>query len=157
MAEKKTTAKKSVQKEKSGGVAAKKKTVKPEKYSRALGRRKSATAVAKLYQNKKEIIFNGKNIADYFPVLEFQQIVQEPLKVADQLGKVGLEITSKGGGMRGQAEAARLAISRALIKSNQDLKKVLKARGLLTRDSRVKERKKPGLKKARRAPQWRKR
>jgi len=86
-----------------------------------------------------------------------QKIVQEPLKVADLLGKFGVEITSRGGGVRGQAEASRLAIARAIIKENQELKKIFKLSGLLTRDAREKERKKFGLKKARRAPQWRKR
>lgn len=133
------------------------KTVKPEKYFRGLGRRKSATAIAKLYQGGGEIVFNGRSLADYFTVLEFQQIVQESLKAVDQLGRLRVEISSKGGGMRGQAEAARLAIARALVKLNNDFKNPLRALGLLTRDARVKERKKPGLKKARRAPQWRKR
>jgi small subunit ribosomal protein S9 len=130
---------------------------KAEKYIRALGRRKEATAITKLWQSKKGIVINGRNLSDYFTLLELQKIVEEPLKITDLLGKVGIEITAKGGGTRGQAEACRLAIARALVKNNSDLKKGLKIRGLLTRDSRVKERKKFGLKKARRAPQWRKR
>lgn len=137
--------------------ATKKKTSKAENYLWAIGRRKTARAIVRLYPGKKEMSFNQKTLADYFPVLEFQQLVQEPLKLTDQLGKVGLEVILKGGGMRGQAEAARLAIARALVKLNQEFKKTLRARGLLTRDARVKERKKPGLKKARRAPQWGKR
>src|SRR3990170_3977714 len=74
-----------------------------DRYLRALGRRKRATAVAKLYRSKKEILINGKTLNDYFPILEMQKIVQEPLKVADLLGKFGVEITSRGGGVRGQA------------------------------------------------------
>lgn len=132
-------------------------TTKGKEYERALGRRKTATAVAKLFKSKKEIKINGLTLNDYFPRYDFQKIVQEPLKVADLLGKVGIEITTKGGGKRGQAEASRLAIARVLLKEKSELRTPLKLKGLFSRDARQKERKKFGLKKARRAPQWQKR
>lgn len=134
-----------------------KKVVSEGRYVRSLGRRKRATAIAKLSASQKGIKINGKDLNGYFTLLEMQKSVQEPLRVADLVGKVGVEITVKGGGIRGQAEAARLAIARAIIKENPDLKRALKIRGLLTRDSREKERKKFGLKKARKAFQWSKR
>ena len=134
-----------------------KKAVSEGRYVRSLGRRKRATAIAKLSMSGKSIKINGKDLNNYFPLLEMQKSVQEPLRVADLVGKVGVEIAVKGGGVRGQAEAAMLAIARTIIKENPDLKKALKIRGLLTRDPREKERKKFGLKKARKAFQWSKR
>ncbi len=134
-----------------------KKIISELKYVRSLGRRKRATAIAKLSASQKGIKINGKDLNGYFTLLEMQKSVQEPLRVADLIGKVGVEITARGGGVRGQAEAARLAVARAIIKENPDLKRTLKVRGLLTRDSRQKERKKFGLKKARKAFQWSKR
>ena len=127
------------------------------KYTRSLGRRKRATAIAKLFASQKGIKINGKDLNSYFTLLEMQKSVQEPLRVADLVGKVGIEITGKGGGIRGQAEAARLAVARAIIKESSGLKRALKIRGLLTRDPREKERKKFGLKRARKAFQWSKR
>ncbi|OGY38832.1 MAG: 30S ribosomal protein S9, partial [Candidatus Brennerbacteria bacterium RIFOXYB1_FULL_41_13] len=106
-----------------------KKTVSDERYTRSLGRRKEATAIAKIFVSKKEIKVNGKTLNDYFKVLEMQKIVQDALKVSDLIGKVGVEITTRGGGMRGQAEAARLAIARALVKQNQEYKRTLKLKG----------------------------
>lgn len=131
-----------------------------ERYIRAVGRRKTATAVVKIYPKKeKEIIVNDKKLEEYFPYFEYQQIVKAPLEVVDtplkEKGKI--VIIARGGGKKAQSEAARLAISRALVKMNEEYKKVLRAHGFLTRDPRMKERKKFGLKKARRAPQWQKR
>jgi len=134
-----------------------KKIVPEARYVRSLGRRKRATAIAKLFASGKGIKINGKDLNNYFTLLEMQKSVQEPLRVADLVGKVGVEITVKGGGVRGQAEAARLAVARAIIKESSGLKRALKIRGLLTRDPREKERKKFGLKKARKAFQWSKR
>ena len=128
-----------------------------EKYFRALGRRKEAVAIVKLYPHKGSIIINQKPVADFFKVLEFQKIIEEPLKAIDSIGKFEIEVKVSGGGIRGQAEATKLAISRALVKFNPEFKSFLKKEKLLTRDSRAKERKKFGLKKARRAPQWSKR
>ena len=128
-----------------------------EKYFRALGRRKEAIAIAKLYPHKGSITINQKPVAEFFKVLEFQKIVEEPLKTVDSIGKFEIDIKVKGGGIRGQAEAIKLAIARALVKFNPEYKSFLKKEKLLTRDARVKERKKFGLKKARRAPQWSKR
>ena len=139
-------------------VQAKETKAKPvAEYFRALGRRKSATAVAKIFKVKGGISFNGKSLADYFKVKEFQKTVEEPIKFLKLAGLIKVDLISKGGGMRGQADAARLAISRALLKMDEQYRNVLRGQGLLTRDAREKERKKPGLKRARRAHQWRKR
>ena len=126
-------------------------------YFRGLGRRKSATAIAKIYKTKGAVSINGKSLADYFKVKEFQKIVEEPLRFMKLAGLIKVDLTAKGGGMRGQAEAARLAVSRALVKMDEQARSLLRGQGLLTRDAREKERKKPGLKRARRAHQWRKR
>lgn len=127
-------------------------------YLYAVGRRKEAIATVKLYKNGKgKINVNGKLHTEYFPSDELEQIVSSPLKSVGQADKVDIEAKSFGGGLRGQAEAVRLGISRALVQLNINFKKNLRKAGFLTRDPRVKERKKPGLKRARRAPQWQKR
>jgi len=127
-------------------------------YLYAIGRRKEAIATVKLHKNGKgKITVNGKLYSEYFPTDEMEQIVSGPLKSVGQADKVDVEARSFGGGLRGQAEAVRLGISRALVQLNVNFKKNLRKAGYLTRDPRVKERKKPGLKKARRAPQWQKR
>ncbi len=134
-------------------VAAKKRT-----YLFAVGRRKSGIAQVKIYKNGKGVItVNGKDYRQYFPFFEFQEIINAPLRSVGQSDKLDVEVKINGGGKRGQAEAIRLGISRALIKLNQNFKKNLRRAGFLTRDARVKERKKYGLKRARRAPQWQKR
>lgn len=128
------------------------------KYFYAVGRRKSATATVRLYpKGKGNVVINDKDWKDYFPVAWDQTLVEKPLVVVSVNGKVDATIRVQGGGVRGQIDAIRLGFARALIKWQEDLKPVLKKQGLLTRDSRVKERKKPGLKRARRAPQWQKR
>lgn len=127
-------------------------------YLYALGRRKEAIATVRLYKNGKgKITVNGKLYTEYFPTGDMEQIVSGPLKSVGQADKVDIEAKSFGGGLRGQAEAVRLGISRALVLLNINFKKNLRKAGYLTRDPRVKERKKPGLKRARRAPQWQKR
>jgi len=127
------------------------------KYSFAVGRRKSSIARVKLFvKGKGDITINGKKSQEYLPDYILQEIINAPLKLVN-LAKADVIVVVTGGGKRGQAEAIRLAISRALIKSDKDLRKTLKVAGFLHRDPRIKERKKPGLKRARRAPQWQKR
>ncbi len=127
-------------------------------YLYAIGRRKQAIAAVKLYKNGQgKMSVNGKLYSEYFSTDELEQIVSSPLKSVGQVDKVDIEANVSGGGLRGQAEAVRLGISRALVQLNVNFKKNLRKAGFLTRDPRVKERKKPGLKKARRAPQWQKR
>lgn len=130
---------------------------KPRRYYEAVGRRKSAIARIRLFTKGSEIIINGKPLEDYFSTHELRQIVEAPFRKMKNLGKFRTEIKVVGGGLRGQAEAIKHGISRALIKFNPDFRKRLKKAGYLTRDARVKERRKYGLKKARRAPQWQKR
>lgn len=131
--------------------------VKPERYFEAVGRRKTAIARVRLYTKKIGLEVNEQDFQKYFPILRLQKKLTAPLekmKIADKLGAV---IRVKGGGFNAQAEAISLGIARALVKFNPDFKKRLRRFGYLTRDSRVVERKKYGLKKARRAPQWKKR
>ncbi len=127
-------------------------------YIFAVGRRKEA--VARVRWNPKEgakITVNGRTMADYFPTFELQHIVMQALVATqnDKQGSVSAKVA--GGGINGQAESVRLGISRALVKIDPDLRLVLKRAGFLRRDPRAKERKKYGLKRARRAPQWQKR
>jgi len=167
---KKTTAKKTTVKKSAAKPAAKavkelkeKKVVKSTKpsgknYLQTIGRRKRSIAQVRLYKSGKgEIIVNEKPYIEYFPILDLQKTVKEPLVAAGQTDKVDLSVKVQGGGTRGQAEATRLGIARALIELNPTVKGNLKKNGFLTRDPRKKERKKPGLKGARRAPQWSKR
>lgn len=127
-------------------------------YVFAVGRRKTAVARIKLFpEGKGEITVNQKQMDQYFPTLALQIVITSPLAVAGLEKKVNVTALASGGGKAAQADAMRLAISRALVKENADRKGVLKKHGLLTRDARKKERKKPGLKRARRAPQWQKR
>ncbi len=128
-------------------------------YYEAVGRRKSATARVRLYPagETAEIIVNGKPLDDYFPRLQDRLRLTEPLRLVEMEGKFNVSVLAKGGGISGQADAVRLGIARALIVADPTLRPVLKKAGLLTRDARVKERKKPGLKRARKAPQYTKR
>ncbi|MDD5043293.1 MAG: 30S ribosomal protein S9 [Patescibacteria group bacterium] len=129
------------------------------KYFYGVGRRKSATARVRLYEKGKgEIKINGKDYTQHFPRVEQQRNVLAPLKLVGLDKKVDVSVIINGGGVHGQSEAVRHGISRALIALKpEEFKAVLRAEGFLTRDPRVKERKKPGLKRARRAPQWAKR
>lgn len=127
------------------------------KYIEATGRRKSSYAIVRLYKKGSGgIAVNDKKLSEYFAA-DKVAIVKGPLKLTGNLKEVDLSIKVKGGGSNGQAEAIRHGISRALLKTDENLRGALKAVDLLTRDARKKERKKPGLKKARRAPQWSKR
>lgn len=129
-----------------------------KKYFEAVGRRKNATARVRLYtQNKKGVTINDKPYQDYFKTEVLQKTVISPLEKLKCQEKFGFEIKVNGGGLSGQAGAIRHAISRVLILLNPYFKKRLKKFGYLTRDSRMRERKKPGLNRARRAPQWSKR
>lgn len=128
------------------------------RYWEAVGRRKTAVARVRLFtRGEKEIVVNEKPYRNYFPLPEIQDIVTSPLVRMKNIEKFRVLVHVSGGGMRGQAEAIRHAISRALVKFNPDFKKRLRRVGFLTRDPRMKERKKFGLKGARRAPQWQKR
>ena len=129
-----------------------------KKYLEAVGRRKNATARVRLYtQNKKGVTINDKPYQDYFKTEVLQKTIIAPLEKLKCLDKFGFEIKVNGGGLSGQAGAIRHAISRVLVLLNPYFKKRLKKSGYLTRDSRMRERKKPGLNRARRAPQWSKR
>lgn len=126
-------------------------------YYYGLGRRKEAIATARLYKGGGEIMVGDVSAEDYFNNSTFMQLLQQPILLAGQDKKMRVTLNVSGGGKRGQADAARLAISRALEVMNADLHTTLKKAGLLTRDPREKERKKPGLKRARKAPQFSKR
>lgn len=126
-------------------------------YHYARGRRKEAIATVRLYPGKGEILVGDKTAADYFNNEQLVTNVERPLKLAGQDQKLRVSLHVKGGGKRGQADAARLAIARALSVLAEDLRPTLKKAGFLTRDPREKERKKAGLKRARKAPQFSKR
>ena len=127
-------------------------------YQYGTGRRKSSVARVRLYQGGTgSITINGRDIDDYFGLETLQMVVRQPLNATDTLGKVDIVATVEGGGVSGQAGALRHGISRALLLVNPEFRPVLKKAGFLTRDPRMKERKKYGLKAARRAPQFSKR
>ncbi|MDD5414954.1 MAG: 30S ribosomal protein S9 [Smithellaceae bacterium] len=128
-----------------------------EKYYEGIGRRKSAVARVRLYTKKKEITVNGRDYKNYFSILRHQKNIESPFEKMNCPGKFGASVQVAGGGINAQSDAIRLGISRAMIEFNADFKKRLRRAGYLTRDSRKVERKKYGLKKARRAPQWSKR
>ena len=124
---------------------------------RSVGRRKTAAARVRLVPGTGKIIINGRDFKEYFPYFEWQNIVIAPLTAVSKEKTFDISVKIVGGGQKGQAVSVQLGIARALVLWNEDLKKSLKTQGYLTRDARVKERKKPGLKRARRAPQWSKR
>ena len=127
-------------------------------YHYGTGRRKHSVARVRVYENGTgSIIINGRDIDDYFGLDTLKLLVRQPLVATDLLGKVDLVITVAGGGVTGQAGAIRHGVSRALLGLNPEYRAILKAAGFLTRDPRMKERKKYGLKAARRAPQFSKR
>lgn len=123
----------------------------------AIGRRKAAIARIYVSEGKGAININKRDFKEYFPLEHFQYIIQQPLTLVDSLNKYDIKANLKGGGIKGQAEALRLAIARALVKINPENKEQIKANKLLTRDSRVVERKKPGRPKARKRFQFSKR
>jgi len=126
-------------------------------YHYARGRRKEAIATVRIYPGKGEIVVGEQTASDYFNNAALMTVVEQPIKEAGQEQKLRISLNLKGGGKRGQADAAKLAIARALTVMSEDLRPGLKKAGFLTRDSREKERMKPGLKKARKAPQFSKR
>ena len=127
-------------------------------YQYGTGRRKSSIARVRVYPNGTgSIIINGRDIDDYFGLDTLKLITRQPLALTDTLGKVDVVATVAGGGVTGQAGALRHGIARALLEINPDFRGALKKAGFLTRDPRMKERKKYGLKAARRAPQFSKR
>lgn len=128
-----------------------------EKQIKSVGRRKEAVTRVFLTKGTGAITINGKDYKTYFPMVYLQNQVETPLKVVESTTAYDIVINATGGGVKGQAEAVKLGISRALIELNPELRPTLKAAGLLTRDSRQVERKKPGKKKARRSFQFSKR
>ncbi len=135
-------------------VKAKEKT----KYYQAVGRRKTSTCIVRLYVKKDgEIVINEKKLEEYFPTFALQKTVKEPLTDLSMVNKFSVSAKVNGGGVKSQAEAVRHGIARAIVLFDESLRKQVKSTGYLTRDPRMRERKKPGLKRARRAPQWRKR
>jgi small subunit ribosomal protein S9 len=124
---------------------------------RSVGRRKEAVARVQMVAGEGRVIVNERELRAYFGRSILEQEVLAPLKHVDSLTKYDINIRILGGGVSGQAGAAVQGIARALIAADPDLRPALKAAGFLTRDARVKERKKPGLKKARKAPQYTKR
>ncbi len=129
-----------------------------KKYSYGTGRRKSSVARVRVYENGTgAITINGREIDEYFGLDTLKLVVRQPLVTTDTVGKVDIVVTVAGGGVSGQAGAIRHGVARALVVMNPELRPALKAAGFLTRDPRMKERKKYGLKAARRAPQFSKR
>ena len=122
-----------------------------------VGRRKEAIVRVRLVPGSGNFKLNGRTLEDYFPNKVHQQLIKEPFVTLDKDGQFDVIATLSGGGITGQAGALRLAIARALIGIEADDRPALKKAGFLTRDARVKERKKYGLKKARKAPQYSKR
>ena len=126
-------------------------------YFYGTGRRKSSVARVRVYSGTGKITINNRDIDDYFGLETLKLIVRQPLVATNTVGKVDIEATVAGGGVSGQAGAIRHGISRALVTLNPEFRPALKAAGFMTRDPRMKERKKYGLKAARRAPQFSKR
>ncbi|MGV2433665.1 MAG UNVERIFIED_CONTAM: 30S ribosomal protein S9 [Anaerolineae bacterium] len=128
------------------------------RYYEGIGRRKSASARVRLYPGGSgNVIINDKDALDYLPRQGDVQTLMEPLLEIGQETQYDISVKVKGGGISGQRDAIRLGIARALVKMDPELRGALKPEGMLTRDARVKERKKPGLKRARKAPTYTKR
>ena len=121
------------------------------------GRRKTAVARIYLKEGNGTITVNGKDHKEYFPTLPLQYIVNQSFEVSELTGKYDVNVNVAGGGVKGQAEAVRLAIAKAIVELDADKKSALRAKGLVTRDMRMVERKKPGRKKARKKFQFSKR
>ena len=128
-----------------------------ELLARATGRRKEAVCRARLLEGSGRWQINGRPIEDYFPSATHRMVITEPLRITETEGRYDIIAKIEGGGISGQAGALRHAITRALVDLDPDLRPVLKKAGFLTRDAREKERRKYGLKKARKAPQYSKR
>jgi small subunit ribosomal protein S9 len=128
-----------------------------QQYFAGTGRRKTAVARVRIYPGAQEIVVNGRTLEDALPRIGLQEIALRPLVALGQMGKFGVQAKVEGGGVTGWAGAISHGIARALVKSDETLKPQLRRHGLLTRDSRMKERKKYGLKRARKAEQYTKR
>lgn len=122
-----------------------------------LGRRKTSVARVYMKEGKGNIIINNRDYKEFFPVATLQAKIQQAFELTETVGKYDLKVNVSGGGINGQAEAVRLGISRALVKINEEFRSPLKAEGLMTRDPRMVERKKPGQPKARKKFQFSKR
>jgi len=129
----------------------------PKPLVQATGRRKESVARVRLHDGSGQVVLNGRPLEDYFPTMATRIRVMEPLNITQTQGRYDIDATLEGGGSTGQADALRLGISRALIELEPELRPALKKAGMLTRDSRIVESKKYGLRKARRAPQYTKR
>ena len=128
------------------------------KYIEAVGRRKTSTARVRITESSKEsVVINDKDVPTYFPTLDLQNIIAEAIEKSKVAGKFIITAKVVGGGIHSQAEAVRHGLSRAIVKFDEETRKRLKKLGFLKRDPRMKERRKFGLKKARKAPQWSKR
>ena len=125
-----------------------------QNYVYGTGRRKTAIAQVRLLPGNGAIIINDTPYEELFPRLEHRRIIIQPLLVTDSVGRYNVVVKVVGGGVTGQGGAISHGIARALVRADESLKSVLRQNGLLTRDSRVKERKKAGLKRARKAPQY---
>ncbi len=128
-----------------------------ESYVWGTGKRKCAIAQVRLFPGKGEVIVNDKPYQEAFPRVEHRHMIEHPLLATDTMGKFRVTAKVNGGGRSGQAGAIRHGIARALVKENELFRPMLRKEGLLTRDARIKERKKYGLKRARKAPQYTKR
>ncbi len=128
-----------------------------QSYFHGTGRRKTATAQVKLMVGNGTIIIDGKPLEQRFPSLEHQRVITQPFMATESNGKYNAVVKVAGGGVTGQSDAIAHGISRALVRADERYKPILRQNGLLTRDARAKERKKPGLKRARKAPQYTKR
>ncbi|MGD0779447.1 MAG: 30S ribosomal protein S9 [Dehalococcoidales bacterium] len=128
-----------------------------QSYFHGTGRRKTATAQVKLMVGNGAIIIDGKPLEERFPSLEHQRVIVQPFMATESNGKYNVVVKVLGGGISGQSAAIAHGISRALVRADERFKPILRQSGLLTRDARAKERKKPGLKRARKAPQYTKR
>ena len=128
-----------------------------QSYFYGTGRRKTSVARVRLMAGNGAIIVNGTPYEEKFPSLEHQRVIMQPLLATESAGKYNVVVKVEGGGVTGQSGAIAHGISRALVNANENFKPALRQNGLLTRDARAKERKKPGLKRARKAPQYTKR
>ncbi|MEC9140966.1 MAG: 30S ribosomal protein S9 [Chloroflexota bacterium] len=128
-----------------------------QRYYYGTGKRKNAIAQVRLYPEGDEVVVNGRSLEQALPWVTWQTAALEPLLVTDTLGKFTVVAKLQGGGTSAWGDALRHGISRALLVFDPELRKVLRSHGMLTRDARIKERKKYGLKRARRAPQYTKR
>ncbi len=128
-----------------------------QSYFYGTGRRKTAIARVRLMTGNGAIIVNGTPYEEKFPAIEHQRLILQPLLATESMGKYNVVAKVEGGGISGQSGAIAHGISRALVNADERFKPVLRQSGLLTRDARAKERKKPGLRRARKAPQYTKR